>query len=241
MALNFTTTEQSVQDAGIKVLTYAGSGSGKTVLCATAPTPIIISAESGLLSLKKSNLERMFGVGTQGITYDIPVILVSAMADLGDIYRWVTEAHEAKQFETICMDSLSEIGEKVLTNSKLIAKDPRQAYGDMAEKLIQLIKAYRDINGKNVYISAKMEKDKDEVTGAIMWQPMMPGKQVGPQLPYLFDEVFRMGVMKDPQGKEHRFLQTQPDTQYVAKDRSGNLAPLEAPNLTYLFNKIKGK
>lgn len=225
MPLHFTTTDRAAVDSGIKVLVYGGAGSGKTVLCATAPTPIIISAEAGLLSLRNVS---------------IPVIEVKTMADLADIYRWITEAHEAKQFETACLDSISEIGEKVLVNSKMLAKDPRQAYGDMAEKLLALIKAYRDLPQKNVYFSAKMEKEKDEISGAMMYQPMMPGKQIGPQLPYLFDEVFRLGVSKDQQNNEFRFLQTQPYLQYVAKDRSGKLAPFEQPNLTQIFNTIKG-
>jgi hypothetical protein len=226
MALQFTTTDRITQDAGIKVMVYGGAGVGKTVLCSTAPTPIILSAEAGLLSLA---------------SVSIPVIVISTMADLGEIYRWLTESHEAKPFETICLDSISEIAEKVLVNSKALAKDPRQAYGDMAEKLIALVKAYRDIQNKNVYFSAKMEKDKDELTGMTLWQPSAPGKQISSQLPYLFDEVFRMGAAKDQQNVEYRFLQTQPDMQYVAKDRSGKLASIEPPNLTTIFNKIKGK
>lgn len=225
MALHFTTTDRAAVDSGIKVLVYGGAGSGKTVLCATAPAPLIISAEAGLLSLRNVS---------------IPVLEVRTMADLGDIYKFITESHEAKQFQTVCLDSISEIGEKVLVNSKMLAKDPRQAYGDMAEKLIALVKAYRDLQNKNVYFSAKMEKEKDDISGAMMYQPMMPGQKIGPQLPYLFDEVFRLGTMKDQQGVEYRFLQTQPDLQYVAKDRSGKLAAIEQPNLTHIFNTIKG-
>ncbi len=225
MALNFTTTDRAAENNGIKALVYGDSGVGKTVLCATAPAPLIISAEAGLLSLAKVS---------------IPVLVVNNIVDLNDIYKWITESAEAKQFQTICLDSISEIGEKVLANSKLIVKDPRMAYGEMAEKLLLLVKAYRDLPYRNVYFSAKMEKDKDEVSGMMLYQPMMPGKKIGPQLPYLFDEVFRLGVGKDQQGKDYRFLQTSADLQYVAKDRSGTLAAIEQPNLTYIFNKIKG-
>ena len=51
MALKFTTTNQAAQLHGVKALVYGPSGAGKTTLCATAPAPIIISAEAGLLSL----------------------------------------------------------------------------------------------------------------------------------------------------------------------------------------------
>jgi hypothetical protein len=69
---------------------------------------------------------------------------------------------------------------------------------------------------------------------------MMPGQKLGPQLPYLFDEVFHMGVASDPQGKKYRYLQTEADLQHDAKDRSGLLDAYEAPDLTAIFNKIRG-
>lgn len=225
MPLNWTTTDQAAAVGGIKVLVYGPAGVGKTVLCATAPNPIILSAESGLLSLRKVR---------------IPVLEIRTVMDLGDIYKWLTESAEAKQFETICIDSISEIAETVLANSKKLNADPRKAYGEMGDHMIQLVKAYRDIPNKNVYVSAKQDKDKDEVTSMMLYGPSMPGKQTGPALPYLFDEVFRLGVAKDEKQQEYRFIQTQPDLQYTAKDRSGALASIEPANLTHIFNKIKG-
>lgn len=48
------TNDISVTGRGIKLAVYGGAGIGKTRLSATAPNPLIISAESGLLSLKDS-------------------------------------------------------------------------------------------------------------------------------------------------------------------------------------------
>ena len=64
MALKFTTTKQ--QANCVKALVYGDAGAGKTKLCATAPTPVILSAESGLLSLAD---------------YEIPVIDISTAQD----------------------------------------------------------------------------------------------------------------------------------------------------------------
>jgi hypothetical protein len=68
----------------------------------------------------------------------------------------------------------------------------------------------------------------------------MPGAKLGNKLPYFFDEVFRLAVGQTPQGEKYRFLQTQPDLQYEAKDRSGALAPVETPVLSAVFAKILG-
>lgn len=240
MALQFTTSEQAAQVGGVKALVYGGSGVGKTVLTATLPAPILLSAESGALSLKKANLERLFGVNNPSICYNVPMILITNVQDLTDAYEWCTRSSEAQQFASISLDSISEIAEVVLNNAKRQVKDPRQAYGEMIEKMETLIRLFRDIPGKNVYMSAKMEPTKDEMTGVVKYGPAMPGAKLGQKLPYFFDEVFRLGVNKTPQGESYRFLQTQPDMQFEAKDRSGALAVMEAPHLSQVFSKILG-
>lgn len=226
MALNFTTTDQASANQGVKVLVYAESGIGKTTLCATAPAPLIISAESGLLSLRK---------------FSIPVITIKSLQDLNDAYNWVAAGKQgADQFQTICVDSITEIGEVVLAAAKKTVKDPRQAYGELIEKMVEAIKNFRDLPGKNVYMAAKMERAKDELSGMMLYGPSMPGAKLGPALPYYFDEVFNLRVMQTPQGQKYRALVTQPDLQYVAKDRSGALDAIEPPDLNAVFNKIKG-
>ena len=225
MALKFTTTDQAAQLHGVKMLIYGVSGVGKTTLCATAPQPIILSAEAGLLSLRK---------------FQIPVIEIRTVDDLTEAHRWCQQAAEARQFATVCIDSITEIGEVVLANAKRQVKDPRQAYGELIEKMMTTIKAFRDLQGKHVYMAAKAEPVKDEMTGVVRYMASMPGSKLGPQLPYLFDEVFRLGINKTPQGEQYRFLQTQPDLQYDAKDRSGALDPIEPPDLNHVISKILG-
>ncbi len=237
MALQFTTASEQAVNSGVKVLAYAPSGMGKTMLIATAPAPVLLSAESGVLSLAPQNVERVFA-GQPGITSNVPIIVIRSVEDLTDAYRWCSESAEAKQFRTIGMDSISEIGEVVLNNAKRQVKDPRQAYGELIEKMETTIRLFRDLPGRHVYISAKQEPMKDELTGVVTYGPSMPGSKLGAKLPYFFDEVWRMGVNKDTAGKSYRFLQTQADLQYVAKDRSGALAEIEFPHLGHLFSKM---
>ena len=240
MALNFTDAQNASQMSGVKCLAYGPSGVGKTVLMATAPYPILISAEAGALSLKQSNLERLYGVGNPHICYNMPMIEIRTVEDLQDAYNWCATSPQANQFLTICMDSISEIGEVVLNNAKRQVKDPRQAYGELIEKMESVIRLFRDLPGRNVVISAKMEPSKDELTGIVRYGPSMPGAKLAQKLPYFFDEVFRLGIGQTPQGEKYRFLQTQPDLQFEAKDRSGALAPVETPILSAVFAKILG-
>lgn len=228
MTLQFSMTSDVVSD-GVKVLVYGRSGVGKTTLCATAPRPIILSAESGLLSLRK---------------HQIPVIKIESVQDLVEALDWLESSAavgpDGHRFETVCLDSISEMAEVVLANAKLLVKDPRQAYGELIDKMWSTIKGYRDLVGYNVLMLAKEQPIKDEGTGVILRGPMMPGKVVPVGMPYLYDEVFALRIGQTPDGTKYRFLQTQPDLQYDAKDRSGSLDEVEPPNLTHIFNKISG-
>jgi hypothetical protein len=220
----FDTSKES-SNHGIKVLIYSRSGVGKTWLARTAPAPIIISAENGTLSLSDVQL---------------PMIKVKTVEDLKNIYSWLTESMEAKKFQTVYVDSLSEIAETVLANAKIVNKDQRQVYGAFFDSMIPLIKSFRDVSGKHVVMTAKEDVIKDELSGVTLRGPMMPGNKLSPQLPYLFDQVFHLGIGKTTDGKSYRFLQTEPDLQYDAKSRGGKLDPIERPDLTFIFNKILG-
>lgn len=211
---------------GVKMLVYGKAGRGKTTLCATCPNPIIFSAESGLLALTN---------------HQLPYAEIRTIKDLQDAFDWARTSAEARQFQTLCLDSLSEIAEVVLSNAKGQVKDPRQAYGELIEKMTMTIRSFRDLPGYHVYMSAKQETVKDDLSGVVLNMPSMPGSKLGQQLPYFFDEVFQLDIGKDPATQQtYRYLRTQPDFQNDAKDRSGRLDPIEYPDLGNVIKKITG-
>jgi phage nucleotide-binding protein len=223
MAINLRSTK-GLHANGVKLLVYGNAGAGKTSLIPTLPNPVVFSAEGGLLSIADA---------------DVSFVEVSSYDTLMEAYRWVTESDEAKHFESIALDSISEIAEVVLNHEKKIAKDPRQAYGSMQEQMSDIIRAFRDIPNKHVYFTAKCEKATDE-TGRILYAPSMPGNKTGQQLPYFFDEVLALRVEKDQEGNSQRALMCDSDGIWQAKDRSGKLDTWEAPDLGAIINKIGG-
>lgn len=222
MAIKLKSTAD-VQANGVKALVYGMAGVGKTYMIKSLPNPIVISAESGLLAL----------TGT-----DIPYIEVKTFIELQEAYQYVVSEHGA-QFESIAIDSISEIGEIVLAHEKSLNKDGRGAYGEMAVKIMEIMRSFRDIQGKNVMFIAKAEKSQDE-TGRMLYQPSMPGAKISQQLPYLVDLVMALRTEKDTEGTIQRALMCQTDGTWQAKDRSGKLAAWEAPDLSALIAKIGG-
>jgi hypothetical protein len=209
---------------GVKIVVFGMAGSGKTRLCATLPDPLVISAEAGLLSLRGM---------------DLPYVEVNSYDSLKEAYEFVTTSHEGTNFQSIAIDSLSEIGEVVLAHEKRVNKDGRAAYGEMAVQVLEMMRAFRDISGKNVYFSAKCEKQQDE-TGKILYSPSMPGAKLGQQIPYMVDELLALRIEKDAEGEIHRALMCQSDGIWQAKDRSGALDTWEPADLGAIIEKIGG-
>lgn len=207
----------------VKIINYGEAGVGKTKLIATAPNPIIVSTERGLLSLRD---------------YSIPAYEVNTSQEL---FEALIAAVHDNNSDTICVDSPSDMAQVLLNSYLKEAKDPRQAYGKMASDIVDMMKWLRDNVNKQVYCVAHVGKTKDDFTGLIKYAPAFPGQQLGSTSPYIFDEVFAMRMGQDQVTKEnYRYIQTQPDVQYVAKDRSGRLDPIEYPDLTVIIEKCLG-
>ena len=223
MAINLKKTGGLTAD-GVKLLVYGQAGSGKTSLIPTLPYPIVLSAEGGLLSIQDANID---------------FIEIADMDDLREAYEWAKGSKEADQFQSVALDSISEVAEVVLQHELKKNKDGRAAYGELNTTMQELIRAFRDLPGKHVYMSAKLEKSQDEM-GKLLYNPSMPGKSLTQGLPYFFDEVLALRVERDAENNTQRALMCDSDGVWLAKDRSGKLEAWEAADLGAIIAKIGG-
>lgn len=221
MAINLKRTG-TLSSNGVKLLVYGAAGAGKTSLIRTLPDPIVFSAEGGLLSIQDA---------------DLPYIEVNSMDALKEAYEWVSSSAEAAAFQSVALDSISEVAEVVLAYELKRNKDGRAAYGELSAVMQELIRSFRDLPGKHVYMSAKLEKSQDEM-GKMLYNPGMPGKSLTQGLPYFFDEVLALRVEKDADGVTQRALMCDSDGVWLAKDRSGKLDAWEAPDLGAIIGKM---
>lgn len=209
----------------IKCLIYGDSGMGKTFLSSTLEhqKTLIISAESGLLSINDFNID---------------VLEVKKWNNITDIFKFIKSDKGAK-YENIFIDSLSELS-ILLVNDLENSPEYKPAnmglkmWGEYSTRKSAFIRRFRDLD-KNVIFTALSEDVNDN--GTILKIPFIKGKATQKILMSFFDEVFHLKI--DPI-KQERVLQTQPTSQISAKDRSGKLDSEEEPNLTKIFNKIRG-
>jgi len=206
---------------GFKCLIFGESGVGKTTLIGTLTgKTLILSAEAGLLSLSGK---------------DIPYIVISSIDDLYEAYSYII-GEEGSEFDTIAIDSISEIADVLLHEELKKSADPRKGYGEMQTKIADIIRRFRDIP-KNIIMTATLEKTQDDL-GRLLYSPAMPGKKAGQKLPYQFDLVLALRAETDQEGQRIRALQTQSDGIWLAKDRSGRLEFWESPDLGSIISKL---
>lgn len=230
MGIKITSVKESLEDSGLKILVHGQAGSGKTVLSATTGAPtLIVSAESGLLSIRNAP------------SY-IRTTVVKSIEDLEEVYSYLMDEGGLKDFEWVNIDSISEIAEVVLADEKASNKDARAAYGNLQDRMMKILRLFRDMPC-NVLMTAKQKRQEDQDTGIVSYVPMLPGSSLTQGIPYLFDEVFALRVEKkqDADGNyyDERVIQTGKDRRYEAKDRSGELDFYEPPSLKKIAEKIR--
>lgn len=228
MVCKITSIDEAFLEDGLKILVHGPAGIGKTVLGATTGCEtLIISAESGLLSIK-------------GAPDYIKVTIINTIEDLKAVYQSALDG-EFEAFKWLVLDSISEIAEVLLSDEKKSQADPRAAYGNLQDEIAKIIRGFRDIPKFNVMMTCKQQRFTDDHTGITIYIPMLPGKALPQQVPYWFDEVFAMRTVADEEGIEVRMLQTDRDYSYDAKDRSGLLDKFEKPSLKAIYQKIYGE
>lgn len=209
----------------IKALVYGAAGSGKTSLLGSWDNKktLIISAESGLLSLEDKN---------------ISVLECKNYAAIREAYQFVNQDPQASHFELIAIDSLTEVSDMIVAHLEQQPEyqDPRNTmkmWGEYNKIITKLIKGFRALD-KHVIFTALPEDVKDG--DMLITKPFIKGNAAQRLLESYFDEVFHLYVDRADGGRR---IQTQPTSTHSAKDRSGKLADPESADLSLIFDKIQ--
>lgn len=206
---------------GVKAIAYGPPGSGKTPLIKTAPRPLILAAEPGMLSMRGC---------------DVPAFEAYTFPKLKEFFDWYFNSAESKNFDTLCIDSLSQVAEIVLAHHLPLNKDPRKAYGELSQQVMMWVNNLYYRPNTHLYLICKQTIEDDN---GKLKKPYFPGQDLNVKIPHLFDEIWHIAPALVPGmgPKEVIAVRTKQAYDIYARDRSGNLAEFEQPNLEYLFNK----
>ena len=88
---------------GFKAIIYGAAGTGKTPLVQTAPRPLLLACEPGLLSMRGSQ---------------VPTYQADTVAKIEEFFKWFLNSKEANQFDTLAVDSVSFMCDMYLEDGK---------------------------------------------------------------------------------------------------------------------------
>lgn len=220
---------QVAQKFGVKSLIYGQPGTGKTPIMGTAPRPVALILEPGMLSMKKETES----------SKNLQCWQAKDAKEIYEFFTWVFQSAETKNFDTICVDSVSQMAEMILAAELPLHKNKMQAYGELLTKVMNILEGLFYLQNKHVYLIAK-QATADE-NGICVKRPYFPGKGLDIKVPHLYDEVFHIDkVQVQGQSAKTLAIRTSETFGLVTRDRSGNLAELEFPHLGQIFAKCMG-
>ncbi len=200
---------------GCKSLIYGSPGTGKTPLVGTAPRPVLLAVEPGLLSMRQSN---------------VPTWIGHTKARIDDFMKWFELSAEAKNFDTLAIDSVSQMCNIALDESK--AKHGLAQYGEMADYVWPYMQRLYFTKEKHLYLICK-----EELTSDGKRRPSFPGQQLPRDIPHLYDCILRLAKVPIPQIGEQLAFQCNGTADVVARNRTGTLADYEPPDFSALVRK----
>jgi hypothetical protein len=219
---NLKPASELAQRFGVKALAYGPPGTGKTPLVKTAPRPVLCVVEPGMLSMRDA--------------VNIPAWDAYTPERLDEFFKWLFESKEATNFDTVGIDSVSQMAELILTQELNRNKDGRKAYGEMSRRVMDIINKLYYFPQKHIYLIGK-QVVADE-NGVASKRPYFPGQDLNVKIPHLYDEILHIAEANIPgMVKPVIAIRAQPTFGIMARDRSGRLAELEPPNLGELFKK----
>jgi len=205
---------------GVKTLVYGPPGSGKTPLINTAPKPVLLACEPGLLSMRGST---------------VPTFQAFTAKSIDEFFDWLFGSTETKNFDTVCIDSTSQMAEIYLQEAKKNNRHGLKAYGEMAEATLKHLERLYFLPYKHTYLIAKETINND---GNISTKrPYFPGQQLNTEVPHKYDCVLRMAIHNVPGVGQVKAFRCIASLEEMARNRTGTLNEFEQPDFTAIVNK----
>lgn len=211
---------------GVKAVVYGPAGGGKTPVINSAPRPVLLACEPGLLSMRNSN---------------VPTWAAFDAASLDEFFKWAFHSNEMKNFDTVAVDSGSQMAETYLTAAQAgKSKSGNKlhglaAYGDMATRTLEQLNGLYYMSQKHVYLICKQEIINEN--GITIRRPYFPGKQLPIEVPHKYDVITQLDTHNVPSMGQVKAFRCIGSIDTLARNRTGTLNEFEPPDFGALVRK----
>lgn len=161
------------------------------------------------------------------------------------------------KYDTIFIDSITVASRMALAwaktqpeafSEKTGKPDTRGAYGLLGQEIVTWLTQAQHVRSKNIITVGILDVGKDDF-GRPTFDPQIEGSKAGRELPGIFDQVLTLGLFDVSSGQPVFDLQKGTERGFIchqnngygvpAKDRSGRLNAIEAPDIGALIKKIQ--
>jgi hypothetical protein len=204
---------------GAKAIVYGPPGSRKTPLINTCPRPLMLACEPGMLSMRGST---------------VPTFQAFTASAIDEFFAWFFSSNERKNFDTLAIDSTSQMADVYLQESLNGSGAKRHglaAYGEMATRTLKQLRPLFFTENIHTYLIAK-EGTKD----GMKW-PYFPGQQLLTEVPHMYDFILYLGIQNVPGMGNVSAFRCNQAMDVLARSRTGNLNDYEPPDFGALIRK----
>ena len=224
-------------DHRVRMLIYGASGMGKTVFGSTAPKPLFLAVEEGLLSLSDKNAQ---------------FIKINTLQDMRDVLKALQDnsikGNDGKplEYETIVIDSLTEVQNVVIKNITGGRQPSQSEWGKFSDAMAEILKGFTKLPKHVIFTCLEAEKAAEDDDGRefTRFQPELFGKlaeKAQAMMDFVGRYYMKVSVVND-KPTQVRTLTFTINAKWKAKDRSGKLPQFADPDFSKLmseFAKIK--
>lgn len=215
-ASNLKPASEFAQLYGCKAIVYGAPGSAKTPLINTAPRPVMLACEPGMLSMRGSN---------------VPTCQAFTPEACDDFFKWFFNSKEVANYDTLAIDSVSQLADIYLQAALKKLKHGLQAYGSMATSVMDHMRPLFFFPQKHTYLICKQS------VGEGMARPMFPGNQLNVEIPHMYDFILHLGIKNVPGIGQVKAFQCNESFDFLCRNRTGNLSDYEQPDFGALVRK----
>lgn len=203
-------------DKFIRMLVYSKPGQGKTVLAGTSPRCLILEADRGTASAKR--------LGSKAEKWRL-----DDWNDLEEALSYLRNGG-TENFDWVWLDSLTlfqERGMDHIMDDLVAAKSHRVVYlpdkGEYGQNMNRISRRMRELVNLpiNVGITCHEFHFEDPDTGDVQIMPFVQGKGMPQKICSYVDQVGRMELKTNKEGREYPVIDFRGSSDFYAKDRYG--------------------